>query len=137
MSDKKSPRSTSKSDVLGAGAAGGGIGTILATFANSLPAESPYKTVLSVTAPIITVGISGLWLFVKNVYIDPYVATKRHEVNHKYLNQLIDDARTYEARILADPNASEKHKKEVRAEVERLEKLLMKAIVDNVEFVTI
>jgi len=134
MQAKKSSR-TSKSNVIGAGATGGGIGTILAAFANSLPPESQYKVILTVTAPIITLGISGCWLFIKDVYIDPYVARKKHEANHNYINQLIEDARKYEAQILTDPNSSDEHKKDVRSEIERLEKLLMKAIVNNVEFV--
>ncbi|MEK2144871.1 hypothetical protein WOC23_23080 [Vibrio parahaemolyticus] len=135
MPARRAPNKNKQANVLGAGAAGGSIGTMLATFADSLPPDSNYKTLLTVTAPLITIGISGLWLFIKGVYIDPYAAKKKHEANHQYLTQLITDARNYEQTVITNPNSTDKHKKEVRAEVEKLEKLLMRAIVENVELV--
>jgi hypothetical protein len=135
MPAKKSPSTGKQPSVVGAGAAGGSIGTILATFADSLPADATYKTFLTVMAPLITIGISGLWLFIKGVYVDPYAAKKKHEADHSYLTQLATDAKGYEKTVLCDPNSTDKHKKEVRAEVEKLEKLLMRAIVENVELV--
>jgi len=121
-------------DVVGAGAAGGGIGTLLATFADSLPEDSPYKTFISVTAPIVTVGISGLWLFVKTVYIDPFAASRKHKSTHEHISRLVADAKKTEQSVLSDPNATEAHKKAIRAKVEELEKRLVDSMIDNIEY---
>ncbi len=135
MPNKKPPKSKQTTNVVGAGAAGGGIGTLIATFAESLPADSSYKSFLTIAAPLIAIGISGVWFFIKSVYIDPYAAKKKHDADFGYLNQLIDDAKSYEKRILDDPNSTEKHKQEVRKNVENIEKKLMQAIEANVELV--
>ena len=133
MENKGSPN---KATVLAAGTAGGGIGTLLATFADSLPIESSYKSGLTITAPLITIGISGLWLFIKAIYIDPYAATKKHKSSHAHINQLIQDARETETEILNNSNSTEEHKKAIRTKVEELETILMDAIIENVEYKT-
>ena len=134
MATKTSPAKSERKDVVSAGAAGGGIGTLLATFADSLPPESTYKTFITVTAPIATVGISGLWLFVKAVYIDPFAASKKHKSTHEHISKLIEDAKKTEKAILDDPNASDAHKKQIRKKVEELERRLMDAIVESIEY---
>jgi hypothetical protein len=122
-------------DVLGAGAAGGGVGTVIATLANSMPNDSPYKSLLIVTAPILSVGISGLWLFVKTVYINPYAARKEHDANRALFKELISEARATYASVLADPNATPQHKEAVRKDVEKLERIMMQDIVAKGEVV--
>lgn len=135
MATKPSSRSKESSSVLGAGAAGGGIGTVVASIAASLPADSSYKAFLTICAPLVTVGVSGLWLFVKTVYIDPFVARKSHQANHAYIETLLSDAKRYEESVLADPRATAKHKEEVRKQVERLEIALVQAIAARVNLV--
>lgn len=122
---------------LGAGAAGGGVGAIFTTIANNLPPDSSYKALLTAAVPFITLAVSGLWLFIKEVYIDPYAARKRHEATHAYITNLLEDAKKWEASVLANPNSTPRHKEEVRRQVERLELLLMKAIVQKVDLIQV
>jgi hypothetical protein len=131
------PRNKNHSNALGAGAAGGGMGTVVASIAAGLPSGSPYKELLTVCSPVITVAISGLWLFLKTVYIDPFVARKTYQANHSYIATLLVDAKRYEAQVLADPRSTIRHKEEVRKKVERLEIALMQAIEDRATTVEI
>jgi hypothetical protein len=122
-------------NVVGAGAAGGGIGTVIAAVANGLPDTSEWKSALTVSSPLIAVGISGLWLFVKAVYIDPFVNNRKHRVTDEAMEKILSDARATAARTVDDPNASEEHKKEVKKMVEELEKLQIKKITERMEVV--
>ncbi len=134
MSRNTKAISNKKSNVVSAGAAGGGIGTLIASFADSLPEDNEFKTFLTVTAPIITVGISGLWLFIKTVYIDPFAASRKHQSTHKHISKLLEDAKRTEELIVNDPNSTDDHKKQIRKKVEELEKVLIDTIIDNVEY---
>lgn len=134
MNRNSNGTSSKKSNVVGAGAAGGGIGTLIASFADSLPEDNELKTFLAVTAPIITVFISGLWLFIKTVYIDPFAASKKHDTTHKHISKLLADARKAEEQVLNAKHSTEAHKKQIRGKVEELEKLLMDTIIENVEY---
>ena len=97
-----------------------------------LHSGSEYKERLTICSPLITVATSGLWLFVKAVYVDPFVARKAYQANHSYITELLTDAKRYEADVLADPRSTARHKEEVRKKVERLEMALMQAIEDGV-----
>ena len=61
-SDLNSPKNT---NIVGAGVAGGGVGTLIAAFAESLPDDTGFKSILTISAPLITIAISGIWLFFK------------------------------------------------------------------------
>ena len=89
-SDLNSPKHT---NIVGAGVAGGGVGTLIAAFAESLPDDTGFKSILTISAPLITIAISGIWLFFKAVYVDQYAASKKHKSKHKHINSLLEDAR--------------------------------------------
>jgi hypothetical protein len=132
---QNSPLNKSKKNgVVSAGAAGGGLGTLLISFAEGLPETNEWKTFLTLIAPILTVGVSGLWLFVKTVYIDPVVATMKHKSSHAHISRLIEDAKKVEQIVINDPNSSQEHKDEMRNNVEKLEKILISQLVDSVEY---
>ena len=131
---KKRPLSNKKaSDVVGAGITGGGLGTIIATIANNLPDGSRYKTALLIGSPLITVGISGVWLFIKNIYIDPFVARKRDQANNEAMERILQDARLNAQKVLDDSNASVTHRKNAQKMVEELELLRFKKIAERFE----
>jgi len=122
-------------NVVGAGAAGGGIGTIIAALANGMPPTAPYKSVLTVSAPLLAVGISGLWLFVKTVYIDPYANSKKHAAADAVMERILADAHANMDKVLNDPNSSDAHKKEVRRIVEQLERLRLEKITERMQVI--
>lgn len=134
MSNKPSQSKSKKTDVVSAGAAGGGLGTLLISFAEGLPETNEWKTFLTLSAPIITVGISGIWLFVKTVYIDPQVASMKHKSSHAHISKLIEDAKKVEQIVLSDPNSSEEHKQQMRSKVEELKRILISEMINNVEY---
>ena len=135
MAPNKAPRRSNATNVVGAGAAGGGIGTVIAALADGMDETSQYKSVLIVSAPLIAVGLSGLWLFLKTVYIDPYAYRKKHEAADIAMGKILKDARLNAERVLNDPNSSEKHKQDVRKIVEDLEKLRLHKITERMEVV--
>jgi hypothetical protein len=130
-------RKNESPSVVGAGAAGGGMGTIVAAVANALPESSVWKSVLVVSSPLIAVGISGLCLFAKVVYLDPYANGRKHRAADNAMDKVLADARANAARVLADPNASIEHKVEVRRIVEELERLRLKKITERMEVVAV
>jgi len=88
---------------------------------------------LSIASPLITVCVSGLWLFAKNVYIDPYINERKRRVANQSMDRVLSDARANAAQVLADPNASDAHKHEVQKMVEDLEKLRLRKITERME----
>lgn len=135
MQKQKPPKKSDATNAVGAGAAGGGIGTIIATLADGMQDGAEYKSMLTVVSPLIAVGISGLWLFIKTVYIDPYASRKKHEVLDSTMNKVLKDARDNASKVLNDPNSSESHKEEVRKIVEEIEILRLKKITERMEVV--
>ncbi len=135
MKKQRANRQNSAVNVVGAGAAGGGIGTIIAALANGMPHDAPYKSVLTVSAPLLAVVISGLWLFIKTVYIDPYANRKKHAAADAAMERILADARANADKVLNNPNSSEAHKKEVRRLVEELERLQLEKITERMQVV--
>ena len=103
--------------------------------ANSLSDTSGWKSALTVSSPLIAVGISGLWLFIRAVYVDPFVNNRKHEAADEAMDRILSDARATAAKTASDPNASEEHKKEVRKMVEDLETLRLRKITARMEVV--
>lgn len=134
MADRKTPQKSDAANVVGAGAAGGGIGTVIAAVANGM-VDGAYKSVLTVSAPLITVGISGLWLFLKTIYIDPFANSRKHAAADAAMDKIIAGARTNAERVLNDPNSSDQHKREVQKILEDLQKLRMKKISERMEVI--
>ena len=131
----KQPQKSDTTNVVSAGAAGGGLGTVVAAIANGLQGPSAYKSILTVGAPLIAVGVSGLWLFIKGVYIDPYVAKKKHETADAAMDSILANARANAEKVLNDPTSSDEHKKEVKKMVEDLERLRLMKITERMEVV--
>jgi hypothetical protein len=111
------------------------MGTVIAALAAGLPDKSGWKSPLTVFSPLITVCISGLWLFMKTVYIDPFVNNRKHKVANEAMEKIIGDARAIADRIAIDPSASKQHKEEAKKMVESLEKLKMKKITERMEVI--
>jgi hypothetical protein len=135
MPSKKTPRKTNATNVIGAGAAGGGIGTVIAAVANGLPDNSTYKPVLTVSAPLVAVAISGFWLFIKTVYVEPYVNRMKHEAADAAMNKIIADARAIAETVINDPNSSDDHKKDARKSVADLISLKLRKMTKRMEVV--
>lgn len=131
------PPKDKRDNIVGAGAAGGGVGTIVAAMANSLPETSGWRTMLIVGAPVITVAVSGVWLFLKAAYIDPFVNERKHRAADAAMDKVLADARANAARVQADPNASPEHKRDVQKMVEELERLRLKKITERMQVVAI
>lgn len=127
-------------NVAGAGATGGGIGTVVAAFADGLPDSSPYKSLLTVASPLIAVGLSGLWLFLKHAYIDPVADRKRRAAEQKKYDaemaqseRFLNKARAHLQSVRDDPNASDEHKLSLQKKVEELEHLTLAIITKRAE----
>ncbi len=135
MNKQRTNRQNKAANAVGAGAAGGGIGTILAAWANSMPTTAPYKSVLTLSAPLLAIGISGLWLFIKAVYIDPYADGKKHAAADAAMERILADARANAEKVLNNPNSSEAHRKEVRRLVEDLERLRLEKITERMQVI--
>lgn len=135
MKKQKTLRPTDAADVVGAGAAGGGLGTLIAAFASSLPQTSQYRSLLAISSPLIAVGISGLWLFLKSVYIDPFARQRRHAAIDATMDRIISDARKNAEVVMANPASSQEHKREVQKIVEELETQRLKKITERMEIV--
>lgn len=123
-SRNNSPPATA--EVVGAGAGGGGVGAILAAVADGLPESSRWKSSLTIAAPIVAIALSGVWLFIKSTYINPYAARKRRESEEAELNALLRQAKEARDRVRSDPQASTAHKAKLESDVEELESLLLR-----------
>jgi len=108
-----------ETNVFGAGATGGVLGTVIVTIANGMSDDSAYKSALIISAPLLTVSISGIWLFLKTVFIDQYINKKADDIMQKALA----DAKANEERVINNPLSSQAHKKQVRKTVEDIEAL--------------
>jgi len=113
-------RKTEMMNIVGAGVAGGGLGSVIAAIANGMN-DSVYRSTLIVSAPLITIGISGLWLFFKTVCIDPYVNRKEAKI----MQDMLSDVRAEKELVMNDPNSSEGHKKQVCKKFQDIEILVM------------
>ncbi len=131
MPPLKSTRKTDASSVVSAGAAGGGIGTVLAAMANNLPAGSSWKTTLTVLSPLITVSVGGVWLFIKACYIDRFVNKQKYRASDRAMEDIIGQARANADAVNNDPASSEAHRQAARATVEKLEKLRMEKVAER------
>lgn len=114
---------------MGAGFAGGGIGTVIAAIADGISPNSAWKTVLTVSSPLIAIGIGGLWLFLKTVYIDPFAIRKKHEAENTRMERIINDAK----KLLADRDESEQSKQETRKELETLKGIRLRKMRERMQ----
>jgi hypothetical protein len=137
MELRRRRKTDSPNNAVGAGAAGGGVGTIVATFAQSLPDTSSAKAVLLVASPLITVCVSGLWLALKSIYIDPFMKDRKLRLVDRAMERVLANARTNALRALDDPNASPSHKRDMQKIVEDLEKVHLRKITERMNILVI
>lgn len=93
------PVSKSKESKIGAGITGVSGGTLLITLAQQLPETNPYKSLLVLLAPTITVLLSYIFIWLKKG-IDNYF--KRKGINK--IQDRID-------KVINDPNTSDEYRK--------------------------
>ena len=115
MSGKRKAKRLLKQRHTGAGIAGAGGGTMLAFVANNLPANSPWKPWLVLIAPSLSVaiGVFGAWA---SNWLEDYVQSKRKKLLFDRVKSTIESA-------LNKPATSNTHKDELRAQLEKVEKL--------------
>jgi len=135
MPQAKTRKKTDRSAVIGAGAAGGGIGSIIAALATSLPPQSVTRLVLTVAAPSIAVLISGIGLFLKTAYVDPYVNKLKHQALSSAMETMLADARAERERIWSDARSTAEHKRKVTNLVQDLEQIKLQRMTERMEIV--
>jgi hypothetical protein len=134
MATKPNKTKSDRFAVLGAGATGGGIGTIIAALA-TLSENSVFRNVLTISAPYIAVVLSSAGLFIKYAYIDPFVNKKKEEALKATFERALLEARAEKNRILSDPSATVGHKKQIVEIVEELEQLQLRRLTERLEVV--
>lgn len=112
----------------GAGAAGAGSGTLLVLLANNLPDRSPWKSWLVILAPSLSIGVTILYAWARK--------TIEHYIDRRQLEKFVRDAKATLKEALENPNTSDEHRKQLRAELESLEILLVKSNIDRVRFLS-
>src|SRR5690349_18050372 len=114
----------SKSQKVGAGAAGAGSGTLLVLLANNLPQGSPWKSWLVIIAPSISIAVSVIYGWIRTT-LDKRAARKE-------LGLVVSRARLTLQKAIENPATSEAHRQQLRKELEGLELILVKADLDKI-----
>lgn len=105
--------------------AGVGAGTDVLGLAHYIPDQYvAYKNILVYCSPWLTVGVRFIYAMLASEISNKITKIK--------LNNALKEATEMRDRVVADPNASEKHKKDAIENVERLEKLKMEVIQSDV-----
>jgi len=115
--------SSNKNFYLEAGASGAGGGTLLILLANNLPDNDVLKTWLVLIAPTTSVVISSFWIWSKS-RVEKYYLKKNIRSNFLNAKDTIQEA-------LNNPFTSEDHKKQLRKEIEKLERLAVHIDLDE------
>lgn len=121
----KSPNQNKSSERVIAGATGAGSGTLLVILANNLPETSPWKSWLVIIAPSISVLAGGLYHWCKEKIVEHF--------QQRDFVTAIEQARQTLEKSLRNPATTEEHKKELQANLEKLEKLEANAKMKKVE----
>ena len=125
------------SNVVGAGAAGGSIGTIVAAIASAMPPGSMWKVALTVSAPLLAVLVSGLGQFVNSVYLDPFFRSRKAKAAATAMDEILDNARSSKLKVMNDPHASEDHKRAMTRQVEQLEEVRFRKVLKHMEILAL
>jgi hypothetical protein len=115
MPTRQKTSNASKSVRSGAGIAGASGGTIIALVANNLPPSNGWRPWLILIAPSVSVAIGGVVIWANRI-LEEYLNNKRKRILFERLKKTIQTA-------LASPNTSDTHKSELRAQLEKIEKL--------------
>ncbi len=110
------------------GVAGSFIGTVLVAVANRLPDSNPWKFWLLLLTPVLSVSITGL---VSWVTVEIQGLVRQHR-----LASLSTQLKTDLEHALASSLTSPEHRDQLRGELERLERLLVKSALSKVESLT-
>lgn len=124
MSEMK--QANKKSSLGKAAVGGGGIGTIIVGFAQLLPEGDPLRSFLVTVSPALTLGISGIWIWVGTQIENLNKSRKRSKV--------IEETRLYLNETIKDPNASDERKDLAHEQLIALDKKDFESrlqIVDN------
>jgi len=100
---------------VGAAVAGASGGTGLLALVNAIPDNSHWKPLLIFASPTISIAITGIWVFVMK-RLDNWLADRS-------LDAELRKAETALRAIEADPQSSERVKKDARTKVEALRML--------------
>lgn len=115
--------STFKYEAPVAGASGG---TLLVLLANNLPDNYAYKSWLILIAPTISVALSAFWVWSK-IRVDAYIGDRKTE-------RILKELRTEIENDLKNPHTSEEHKKLLKAQLEKFEKLRIESLAAKAKF---
>lgn len=119
MSQGADPVSTTKgSNTTGAGFAGVGGGTTLAVIANNLPEDNPLKSYLLLASPLATILITTFWVWM--------YTSINNALRDRQADSLLNKAKNRLSEALNDPNISEKHRAELRENLEELNRIAVK-----------
>jgi hypothetical protein len=118
----------SRGSVASAGVTGGGIGTALAAYASILKDGSTPQALLTFSAPLVSIGVGGLWLFLKIIWIDPFMVKRKDQAREKQAQALEQRLRTDLQRKIADPATSAQMQVEYQAALDQLDKAYLASI---------
>lgn len=110
---------------LGAGVAGASGGALLIALVAYLPIEESSRSLLVLLCPTATVLISGGWIWTRN-QIESMLAQRE-------LKRLAEGLRQRLRAAIADTSTSEEHRNQLRAELEELDRLLVRADLDKIK----
>jgi hypothetical protein len=127
MNEAAPLKKASQSRKAGAGAAGAGSGTLLVLLANNLPERNPWRSWLVLLAPSLSIAITVAYAWGRKA-IDEYLERRRVE-------RFVREAKVTLKEALENRNTSETHRKKLRAQLEELELLLVKASIEKVRVV--
>ncbi|MCP4676993.1 MAG: hypothetical protein GY854_16035 [Deltaproteobacteria bacterium] len=107
------PSDADKQSKVGAGAAGVGGGTLVAVIANNLPETNALKPWLILIAPSLSIFLGAGWLWLQ-VKVANYLRDRE-------VQTVIASAKKTLEAALANPLTSNKHRKKIQEELEKLE----------------
>lgn len=128
--DNETPVHNSRSprpDV-GAGAAGVGMGTLLALMANNLPSGNPWKTCLVVLAPAVSVAISVVYRWI-TLALEAFLSRRA-------LQREVYEARNILQESLQSADISQEHKKQLQNVLFELQMILLKFNMEKIRQMT-
>jgi hypothetical protein len=109
----------------GAGFAGAGGGTLLAVLAAHLPDNDAAKPWLLYLAPSVSIVLSAVW-----IWVQVQIANRFRD---KEVHQLFERARGTLQEALENPNTSPEHRQTLQKQLEELEMLNVKRVMDRIK----
>ena len=110
---------------VGAGVAGASGGALLITLIGQLPIDESAKSLLVLLCPTATILISGGWIWTRT-QIESMLAQRVSKRLAEALRQRLQA-------VIADTSTSEGHRNQLRAELEELDRLMVRADFDRIK----